>query len=160
MTNEPTPDLKIGVAESATDRPDGTEPRAEFVSAYFHGTRANLTTGDLISRGYTSNYGRRREANFVYVTSNLGAAIWGAELAVGTDPGRIYVVEPTGELEDDPNVTDKKFPGNPTKSYRTREPVRVVGEVTGWRGHSAEELATMKAGLERLKEQGIEHIDD
>ena len=67
---------------------------------------------------------------------------------------------PLGDLEDDPNVTDKKFPGNPTKSYRTREPVRVVGEVTGWRGHSAEELATMKAGLERLKEQGIEHIDD
>ena len=72
MTNEPTPDLKIGVAESATDRPDGTEPRAEFVSAYFHGTRADLTTGDLISRGYTSNYGTRREANFVYVTANLG----------------------------------------------------------------------------------------
>lgn len=148
-----------GTGPSA-DRPAGSEPRTEFVSAYFHGTRADLATGDLISRGYSSNYGTRKSANFVYVTANLDVAVWGAELAAGEDPQRIYVVEPTGSLEDDPNVTDKHFPGNPTKSYRTREPVRVAGEVTNWQGHSPEAVAHMKEHLERLKEQGIEHINE
>jgi hypothetical protein len=160
MTSEPTPVSAATETHLSPERHRGNVTRSEFVSSYFHGTRADLTTGDFISRGYTSNYGRRMEANFVYLTANLGVAIWGAELAVGDNPERIYVVEPTGDLEDDPNVTDKKFPGNPTKSYRTREPVQVVGEVTNWRGHTPEELATMKDGLERLKAQGIEHIDD
>ena len=84
----------------------------------------------------------------------------GAELAVGEGPGRIYMVEPTGPIADDPNLTDKRFPGNPTKSYRSRDPLRVTGEVTDWKGHSAEELKAMKDHLERLKQLGVEAIED
>jgi rifampin ADP-ribosylating transferase len=89
------------------------------------------------------------------MSGTLNAAIWGAELAHGEGAGRIYVVEPTGSIEDDPNVTDKKYPGNPTLSYRSKEPLRVIGEVVGWKGHSAEELKKMKDGLERLKQLGV-----
>ena len=103
---------------------------------YYHGTKADLKTGDLIEPGYRSNFGTQKKANNVYLTATLDAAIWGAELALGDSPGRIYVVEPTGPIEDDPNLTDKKFPGNPTKSYRSRQPLRVTGEVTDWQGHS------------------------
>ena len=85
---------------------------------YYHGTSANLQPGDLIEPGFTSNFGSRRKANHVYLTATVDAAIWGAELAIGEGPGRIYIVEPTGPIEDDPNLTDKKFPGNPTRSYR------------------------------------------
>ncbi len=126
---------------------------------FYHGTRADLRVGDLIAAGYTSNYGSRRKANFVYFSALLEPAVWGAELAVG-DRERIYTVEPTGSFEDDPNLTDKKFPGNPTKSYRTREPLRVTGEVTEWQGHSAEQLKVMRDHLEALKRQGIEAIDE
>ncbi len=126
---------------------------------YFHGTRADLKAGDLIEAGRSSNYGTRRKAVFVYLTATLDAATWGAELAVGDGPGRIYIVEPTGPIEDDPNLTDKKFPGNPTKSYRTREPLRVTGEITDWQGHAPEQLQTMRDHLARLAEQGIEAIE-
>ncbi|QGZ95689.1 NAD(+)--rifampin ADP-ribosyltransferase [Terricaulis silvestris] len=126
----------------------------------YHGTRADLRSGDLIAPGYVSNYGSRRKANFVYLSATLEAAIWGAELAAGEGRERIYIVEPTGPIEDDPNLTDKKFPGNPTKSYRTRDPLRVTGEVAEWQGHSAEALAAMKIHLEELKRQGIEAIDE
>lgn len=126
---------------------------------FYHGTRAELKPGDLIGPGYASNYGKRKKAYFVYLTATLDAAIWGAELALGEGPGRIYTVEPTGPIEDDPNLTDKRFPGNPTKSYRSREPLRVTGEVTGWQGHSPEALKAMKDNLERLKRLGIEAID-
>ena len=128
-------------------------------SLFYHGTRADLRPGDLIEAGYNSNYGARRRASWVYLTGTLDAAIWGAELAAGNGLGRIYVVEPTGPIEDDPNLTDKKFPGNPTQSYRSREPIRVTGEVTDWQGHSPERLKEMKDHLERLKAQGIEAID-
>ena len=90
----------------------------------------------------------------------MDAAIWGAELALGEGPDRIYIVEPTGPIEDDPNLTDKKFPGNPTKSYRSRNPLRVCGEVTDWQGHTPEQLKAMKEHLERLKQLGIEAIED
>lgn len=126
----------------------------------YHGTRAQLKPGDLIAPGYASNYGSRRTSKYVYLSATLDAATWGAELAVGDAPGRIYIVEPTGPIEDDPNLTDKKFPGNPTKSYRSQDPLRVVGEVTDWQGHSAEALRAMKDNLERLKQQGIEAIED
>ncbi|HEY5721072.1 MAG TPA: NAD(+)--rifampin ADP-ribosyltransferase [Allosphingosinicella sp.] len=126
---------------------------------FYHGTRADLTPGDLIESGYSSNYGARRKGSWVYLTGTLDAAIWGAELAAGDGPGRIYIVEPTGPIEDDPNLTDKKFPGNPTKSYRSREPLRVTGEVTKCQGHSPDQLKAMKVHLERLKAQGIEAID-
>jgi rifampin ADP-ribosylating transferase len=126
---------------------------------FYHGSRADLRPGDLIAPGYSSNYGGRKQASWVYLTGTLEAAVWGAELAVGDGPGRIYVVEPTGAIEDDPNLTDKKFPGNPTQSYRSREPLRVISEVAEWQGHSARQLKAMKDHLERLKAQGIEAID-
>ena len=127
---------------------------------FYHGTKADLKQGDLIEAGFGSNYGQRNKAKYVYLTATLDAATWGAELAVGEGPGRIYIVEPTGPFEDDPNLTDKKFPGNPTKSYRTKDALRVVGEVTDWQGHSPEQLKAMKDDLERLKQQGIEAIED
>jgi rifampin ADP-ribosylating transferase len=127
---------------------------------FFHGTKADLKLGDLIEPGFNSNYGMRKNAKFVYLTATLNAAIWGAELAVGETPGRIYIVEPTGPFEDDPNLTDKKFPGNPTKSYRTKSPLRVIGEVTEWQGHTPEELKEMRDGIERIKQLGIEAIED
>lgn len=96
---------------------------------FYHGTKANLQQGDLILPGFNSNYGKRKKATFIYFTATLDAAIWGAELALGEGAGRIYIVEPTGSFEDDPNLTDKKFPGNPTKSYRSAHSLRVVGEV-------------------------------
>lgn len=126
----------------------------------YHGTRADLKPGDFIEPGYNSNYGSRKKANHVYLSATLEAATWGAELAVGDGPGRIYIVEPIGPIMDDPNLTDKKFPGNPTKSYRSLQPLRVIGEVTEWQGHSAEALQTMRDHLQKLKELGIEAIDD
>lgn len=132
------------------------KPNSEL---FYHGTKADLAPGDLIKPGYNSNYGKRKTASFVYLSATLDAAIWGAELAHGDGPGRIYIVEPTGPIEDDPNLTDKKFPGNPTKSYRSREPFVVVGEVTEWEGHSCERLDEMRERLRRLKELGIEAIE-
>jgi len=130
------------------------------VHRYLHGTKADLKSGDLIEAGRVSNYGERASAAFVYLTATLDAATWGAELAIGDGPGRIYIVEPTGPIEDDPNLTDKKFPGNPTRSYRTRDPLRVTGEVTDWKGHSLEQLQAMKDGLARLAAQGIKAIEE
>jgi len=127
---------------------------------FYHGTKTNLKRGDLIEPGFNSNYGKRKKASYVYLTATLNAAIWGAELALGEGPGRIYMVEPTGPIENDPNLTDKKYPGNPTKSYRSRNPLRVSGEVTDWQGHSPEELKAMKEHLDRLKRLGIEAIED
>lgn len=127
---------------------------------YYHGTKADLKAGDLIEPGYASNYGKGKQANFVYLSATLDAAIWGAELAVGAGRGRIYVVEPTGFIEDDPNLTNKRFPGNPTKSYRSRDPFRVVGEVTQWQGHSLERLKEMHDHLESLKQRGVEAIEE
>ena len=127
---------------------------------FYHGTKADLKLGDLIEIGYKSNYGKRKKAAYVYLSATLEAATWGAELALGAGRGRIYIVEPTGPIEDDPNLTDKKFPGNPTKSYRTRFPLRVTGEITDWQGHSPEQLKAMNDHLERLKQLGIEAIED
>jgi rifampin ADP-ribosylating transferase len=137
-----------------------TNPADLNSEPYYHGTRVDLKPGDLIGPGYDSNYGRRRKSNHVYFAATLDAAIWGAELALGEGPGRIYIVEPTGHFVDDPNLTDKKFPGNPTKSYRSKEPLRVKGEVTEWQGHAPDMLKAMKEHLERLKQQGIEAFDD
>ncbi|WP_148613090.1 NAD(+)--rifampin ADP-ribosyltransferase [Nocardioides rubriscoriae] len=127
---------------------------------YLHGTRADLRPGDLLTAGRESNFEDGRVMNHVYFTATLDAATWGAELASGDGRERIYVVEPTGEFEDDPNVTDKKFPGNPTRSYRTREPLRVVGELTDWVGHPPERLQAMKDGLAELRRQGRAQILD
>lgn len=127
---------------------------------YYHGTKANLQKGDLIEAGFKSNCGSQRIAKYVYLTETLEAATWGAELAQGEGKGRIYIVEPTGSFEDDPNLTDKKFPGNPTKSYRSASPLRVVSEVIDWQGHTEEQLSAMKENLMRLKEMGIEAIEE
>ena len=127
---------------------------------FYHGTKANLRQGELIEPGYHSNYGTRKKAAYVYLSATLNAAIWGAELAVGEGPGRIYIVEPIGPIEDDPNLTNKRYPGNPTKSFRSRNPLRVTGEVTEWKGHSPEELKAMRDHLERLKQLGIEAIEE
>jgi Rifampin ADP-ribosyl transferase len=127
---------------------------------YYHGTCADLKPGDLIKPGFTSNFGSRRRANHVYLTATVDAAAWGAELAVGDGPGRIYIVEPTGPIEEDPNLTDKKFPGNPTKSYRSCEPLVVTGELKGWEGHAPDVLEAMRQNVARAKELGIEAIDD
>jgi rifampin ADP-ribosylating transferase len=126
----------------------------------YHGTKADLKEGDLIGPRFASNYGKRKKAAYVYLTATLDAAAWGAELASGEGRGRIYIVEPTGPFEDGPNLTDKKFPGNPTKSYRTRDPLRIIGEVTDWQGHSPEQLKTMKDRLAQLERLGIEAIED
>jgi rifampin ADP-ribosylating transferase len=126
----------------------------------YHGTKADLKEGDLIEPGFNSNYGQRNKSIYIYLTATLDAAIWGAELALGEGRERIYVVEPTGPIEDDPNLTDKKFPGNPTKSYRSLFPFRVIGEITEWQRHTPEQLKSMKDHLERLKQQGIEAIED
>ncbi|MNX82400.1 Rifampin ADP-ribosyl transferase [compost metagenome] len=129
-------------------------------TTYYHGTKADLQPGDLIIAGYHSNYGSQRQAKYVYFTATLDAATWGAELAQGDGEGKIYIVEPTGAFEDDPNLTDKKFPGNPTKSYRTKDGLKVIGELQDWTGHSAEQLQQMRDNLQKLKDQGIEAIEE
>ena len=165
-----------GQIRDVSDLPDHKAPGHPVMSSYsrepllvmgevtewqlYHGTRADLKPGDLIQPGYSSNYGKRTKAAYVYVTRTQDAATWGAELAVGEAPGRIYVVAPTGPVEDDPNLTDKKFRGNPTKSYRSRDPLRVIGEVMDWKGHSPERLKEMKDHLGRLKQLGIEAIEE
>ena len=130
-----------------------------FAQSYFHGTRAALSPGDTIKVGHKSNFADDLALSWVYFTATLDAAIWGAELAGGGGPGRIYVVEPTGPVEDDPNLTDKKFPGNPTRSYRSRGPLRIVAEVVGWQGHTPEQIAQMRQGLARLDPSGADIID-
>ncbi len=126
---------------------------------YLHGTKAALAPGDLLTPGFVSNFEAARVMNHVYVTQTLDAATWGAELAAGEGRGRIYEVVPEGDLEDDPNVTDKRFPGNPTRSYRTVHPVRVVREIA-WVGHPEDQVATMRAHLARLEASGEAVIED
>jgi rifampin ADP-ribosylating transferase len=128
---------------------------------YYHGTRADLTPGELIQPGHAPNFGNlERTTTYVYLTRTLDAAKWGAELALGDGPERIYIVEPMGPIEDDPNLTDQKFRGNPTKSFRSRAPLRVAGEVTDWQGHAPATIQAMKDGLARLAQQGVEPMDD
>ena len=133
-------------------------------TTFYHGTKADLAVGDLIRPGFGSNF-VDRELSHIYFSATLNAATWGAELA--RDPegqegarGRIYIVEPTGPFEDDPNLTDKKFPGNVTASYRSRDPLRVTGEVEDWVGHTPEELQHMRDNLARLQAEGAGHIID
>lgn len=142
MTTGPTP---FDIYESGT---------------FLHGTKAELAVGDVLLPGHRSNYERERVMNHVYVSETLDAAAWGAELAAGDGAGRIFIVEPTGPLEDDPNVTDKRFPGNPTRSYRTREPVRIVGEIEHWTGHTPDQVRAKKAAIADMQRRGAAVIDD
>ncbi len=127
---------------------------------FYHGTKADMKIGDCITISHKSNYGKRDKANYVYFSATKDAAIWGAELAIGEQQERIYIVEPTGEFENDPNLTDKKFPGNPSRSYRSKYPLRILGEVKDWQGHEPELLQKMRAHLEELKQLGIEAINE
>jgi len=119
---------------------------------YLHGTKAELAVGDLLVPGRESNFETGRTMNYVYFSATLDAAVWGAELAAGQSRGRIYLVEPVGEFEDDPNVTDKKFPGNPTRSYRSSEPLRIVGEVTDWTRQTPAALQAWRDRLATIRE--------
>jgi len=121
--------------------------QSPFSQTFFHGTKANLKIGEFIEIGINSNYGQKKKAKYIYLTATLDAAIWGAELALGEGHERIYLVEPTGPIEDDPNLTDKKFPGNPTRSFRSRESLKIVGEVTEWLRPTPEELRIWRERL-------------
>lgn len=131
---------------------------------FFHGTKTDFATGDELVPGHGSNYHEGRVANHVYFAGLLEPAIWAAELAVALGGGkgreRIYVVEPTGPFEDDPNVTNKRFPGNVTRSFRTRHPMRIVGEVESWEGHPPEVLQGMLDSLAKLRADGLDLIED
>jgi rifampin ADP-ribosylating transferase len=144
--------------------PVGHERCAQVEGPFFHGTKAVLAVGDELVPGHGSNYQEGRVSNNIYFTTLLETAAWGAELATALagrpERGRIYRVEPLGPFEDDPNVTDKRFPGNPTQSYRTRHPLRIVGEVEEWEGHAPDVLEGMLQNLARLRAQGLDVIED
>jgi hypothetical protein len=131
---------------------------------FFHGTKVALEIGDELAPGYGSNYHEGRVSNNIYFAAALETAVWGAELSTALvgdgERGRIYVVEPLGPFEDDPNVTNKRFPGNPTRSYRSRHPLRIVGEVTDWQGHEPEVLNAMLENLAKLRAEGRDVIED
>ena len=137
---------------------------ARIAGPFFHGTKALLKVGDELVAGYNSNFHEGRVMNNIYFTALVDTAAWGAELATALagngERGHIYIVEPLGPFEDDPNVTNKRFPGNPTESYRTQHPLRVVGEVAEWEGHPQELLNSMLDRLAQLREQGLDLIED
>lgn len=126
---------------------------------FFHGTKAKLQIGDLLEPNNQSNY-QAKKSNFIYFTATLDAAKWGAELARSDQQERIYIVEPTGEFENDPNLTDKRFPGNPTRSYRSTAPLKVVAELGSWERHTDEQIESMLAGLKKLSDEGKNVILD
>jgi len=127
---------------------------------FFHGTRADLRPGDLLTPGWGTNYGSGKASRNIYLTASRDGAPLAAALALGEGPPRVYRVEPVGTIEDDPNVTDKRFPGNPTRSYRTKEPLRVVEEVTGLTFPPDETVQHMRARMAELRELGVEAMDD
>ena len=135
-----------------------------IVGPFFHGTKSALAVGAELVPGYGSNFQAGRVMNNIYFTALMDTAAWGAELATALagseERGHIYEVEPLGPFEDDPNVTNKRFPGNVTQSYRTRHPLRVVGEVDDWQGHDPETLKSMLDSLALLREQGLDVIED
>jgi rifampin ADP-ribosylating transferase len=118
---------------------------------FYHGTKADLHVGDLLTPGGNSNYKTDLVMNHIYFTALVNGAGLAAALAKGDEPERVYIVEPTGPFEHDPNVTDKKFPGNPTRSYRSQAPLRIIGEVTDWVRQTPEELQQWKAKLANVQ---------
>lgn len=131
---------------------------------FFHGTKMDFKIDVELVPGHLSNYHDARTSNHVYFAALIEPAVWAAELAVALarteGRGRIYVVKPTGPFEDDPNVTNKRFPGNVTRSYRTRHPMRVIDELQTWEGHSPAALEAMLDNIARLREQGLDVIED
>lgn len=126
---------------------------------FFHGTKAELKIGDLLEPQHLSNY-QNKKSNYIYFTATLNAAKWGAELATSTSKERIYIVEPLGEFENDPNLTDKRFPGNPTRSYRSKSPLKIVAELGLWERHSDDEINHMLSSLKKLSDEGKNVIYD
>jgi rifampin ADP-ribosylating transferase len=120
---------------------------------FYHGTKADLRVGDLLEAGFGSNF-VERGLRHIYFSAKLETATWGPELAKGEGRGRIYVVEPTGPFEDDPNLTDQRFPGNMTASYRSLDPLLITGEVKDWVGHPPDQVEQMKANLARITQEG------
>lgn len=122
---------------------------------FYHGTKALLQVNDLLVPGHASNFEISRVSNYIYFSALLNA--WGAELAEGEGRGHIYIVQPTGPFEDDPNLTNTRFLGNPTQSYRTRDPLQIIGEVLNWVGHPKEQLQAMRDSLaaSRLRGEAI-----
>lgn len=164
MSEQPSPHTSIAEAIAAAEGTEWTpvtyDNCGHVHGPFFHGTRADLRVGDELVPGHGSNYHQGRVANHVYFSSLLEPAVWAAELATGAGRERVYVVEPSGPFEDDPNVTDKKFPGNVTRSYRTRHAVRIVGEVTDWTPHAPDVLQAMRDSLADLRARGLDVIDD
>lgn len=154
----------IEAAGSAKHIPVTFQSYAHVKGPFFHGTKADLKDGDHVVSGVVSNYHQGRVSNHVYFSALLEPAVWAAELAIAlsgsSEPGRIYVVEPTGPFEDDPNVTNKRFPGNVTQSYRTRHQMRVVREVREWIAHDPDVVQGMLDNIERLRSEGLDVIDD
>jgi len=118
---------------------------------FYHGTKADLQVGDLLTAGFQSNYRPEVTMNHIYFTALVDGAGLAAELSKGSGPARVYIVEPTGDFEDDPNVTNKKFPGNPTRSYRSQEPLRIIGEVSDWKRLTPEQLQEWRDKLANIK---------
>lgn len=154
----------IATAHETDNVPVTFESCAQIAGPFFHGTKTKFGVGDLVAPGHLSNYHQGRISNNVYFAALLEPAVWAAELAIaltGSDePGCIYVVAPTGPFEDDPNVTNKKFPGNVTRSYRTRHPMVVTEEVQTWVCHSPDVLQTMLDNLTQLRQRGLDIIED
>ncbi|RAJ10854.1 rifampin ADP-ribosylating transferase [Chitinophaga skermanii] len=130
-----------------------------FAQVYLHGTKADLMIGELLLPGYNSNFGKQDKAKYIYFTATLDPAVWGAELAGGDKKQRIYLVEPTGPIEDDPNLTNQKYKGNASMSYRSMHPLKIVGEVTIWDSHKPEQIKFMKEEIAKLEAQGIGIIE-
>ncbi|WP_407343712.1 NAD(+)--rifampin ADP-ribosyltransferase [Pengzhenrongella phosphoraccumulans] len=170
--------------EQSASQPVTYDSCAHVEGPFFHGTKSALAVGTELVPGFGSNFQAGRVSHNIYFTALVDTAAWGAELATalagtaelataqagtaelataqaGTaERGHIYVVEPLGPFEDDPNVTNKRFPGNPTQSYRTRHPLRVVAELETWQGHAPEVLKGMLDHLAQLREQGLDVIED
>lgn len=130
-----------------------------FTQVFLHGTKADLKLGEYLEIGYSSNFGLQNNAKYIYFTATLDPAVWGAELAIGEGKERIYLVEPTGPIESDPNLTNQKYKGNPSMSYRSKHPLKIVGEVTVWNGHTSEQIKAMKEGIAKLNAQGIGAVE-
>ena len=166
MTSQEPTDHAPGVPDSNdTEYVPVTLDHCDHIAGpFFHGTKSALEPGDELVAGHLSNFQEGRTSNNIYFAALVETAVWGAELSTalaGIEArGHVYIVEPTGPFEDDPNVTNQKFPGNITQSYRTRLPLRVVGEVEDWEGHPTEVLDGMLDNLARLREEGLDVIDD
>lgn len=148
--------------------PASLADHGHITGPFFHGTRKAFAAGDLVVPGRPSHFRPGRPLMHVYFTTRMETAAWGAELAAALTAEsddvpptpRIYEVTPLGPFEDDPNVTDKRFPGNPTRSYRSKEPLRVIGPVRSWERHAPEELEAMLASLRRLRAEGRDVVLD